>query len=90
MKDDRRSGLRSAVASILANSIEQLLHPLDLIRIRLQSHDGLNRGNIVPNYQRITTAVQTICQTEGFKGMYKGFFVTLLATNMSKFIYFGL
>mgnify|MGYP000889968958 CR=1 FL=1 len=90
LKEDVQSGLRNATASILANSIEHLLHPLDLIRVRLQSHDGSRKGNIVPNYQRFSTAFRVILEEEGIRGMYRGLLVTLFSTNISKFSYFGL
>lgn len=90
MKEDARGGLRNAVASVFANTIEHLLHPLDLIRVRLQSHDGSAKGNVVPNYKHVSTAFSVIYKEEGIRGMYKGLIVTLFSTNLSKFIYFGL
>lgn len=89
-RSDARNGLRNAVASTMANIIEHILHPLDLIRIRLQSHDGKATGNIVPRYERISTAFTTIFKEEGLRGLYKGLVITLVATNISKFLYFGL
>ena len=90
MKEDTRSGLRNAAASSLANTVEHLLHPLDLIRVRMQSNDGSHKGNVVPNYKKVSNAFNVILKEEGIRGLYKGLVVTLISTNLSKFLYFGL
>ena len=90
MNEDTRSGLRNAMASILANFVEHTLHPFDVIRTRMQSHDGQKKGNVVPNYKNISTAFKTILKEEGFRGMYKGMLFTLTAITISRSAYFGL
>ena len=89
-EDDFRQGLRNGVASMLANILEHSLHPLDVVKVRLQSHDGQAKGNVVPAYSRVSTALTTIFREEGIRGLYKGILTTLVATNISKFVYFGL
>jgi hypothetical protein len=62
-----------------------IFHPLELIKTRFQSkirnelgHDGQTR-NLVPQYKNLFTAIKQIYQQEGFKGLYKGIFISIIA-----------
>ncbi|MFN9908495.1 MAG: MC/SLC25 family protein [bacterium] len=41
-------------------------------------HDGQTR-NLVPQYKNLFTAIKQIYQQEGFKGLYKGIFISIIA-----------
>lgn len=90
MKEDTKSGFRNAVASALASLMEHTLHPFDVIRTRLQSHDGQKEGNLVPHYRRISDAFKMILKEEGIRGLYRGMLFTVISGNISRTIYFGL
>ncbi|XP_048590205.1 mitochondrial folate transporter/carrier [Nematostella vectensis] len=50
-------------------SATMVLHPLDLVKIRLQVNDGSGRG---PAYKGLIDATRSIIRTDGFKGLYQG------------------
>lgn len=67
-----------------------MTHPLDLIKTRFQSHDGRSSSqNLVPKYNGIKNALKLIYANEGFKGLYKGFYISLFsqASSMSFFFW---
>jgi hypothetical protein len=73
-----------------------IMHPLDLIKTRFQStisttqgHDGKsNAENQVPKYEGIVKGIKEIYRTEGFKGLYKGFYISLLSQAMATALFF--
>jgi solute carrier family 25 folate transporter 32 len=80
---------KNAIAASLACLIEQVLHPLDVIEARFQSHDGQKNNNLVPKYRGVASASLEIAATEGVRGLYKGVSLSLLSTNMSRTLFFG-
>ncbi len=84
-------------ASFFASYFAAVMHPLDLIKTRFQSkcifqlgHDGkTSKENLVPKYNGIKNALKMIYKDEGFKGLYKGFYISLLCqtSSMSFFFY---
>lgn len=88
--------LRYLTASFLATYCSGVVHPLDLIKTRFQSkltlhpgHDGKSAAeNIVPKYSGITNALAVIYKDEGLKGLYKGFYVSLLCQASSMGLFF--
>ena len=58
----------------------QLLHPLDLIKTRLQSLDGSRFSN-TPQYSNYRDAVRSIIRQEGKFGLFKGMWFSML-TNI--------
>ncbi|EDO28458.1 predicted protein, partial [Nematostella vectensis] len=52
-------------------SATMVLHPLDLVKIRLQVNDGSGRG---PAYKGLIDATRSIIRTDGFKGLYQVFY----------------
>ncbi|XP_046992068.1 mitochondrial folate transporter/carrier [Schistocerca americana] len=58
------AGISGGVASTL------ILHPLDLIKIRFAVNDGQTKTT--PQYKGLTSAVTTIVQQEGPRGLYRG------------------
>ena len=76
-------------ASLFATYFSGVVHPLDLIKTRFQSHDGKSCGqNLVPKYTGISNALKMIYKTEGFKGLYKGFYISLLCQGSSMSFFF--
>ena len=70
-------------AAFKAQLCIQLLHPLEVIRTRLQSHDGSTR-NLVPNYRNSAiTAASEILREEGLAGLYRGAGFSLVANCSS-------
>jgi solute carrier family 25 folate transporter 32 len=84
-----REGIRNGIAASLATVMEQILHPLEVIKTRLQSHDGQVKNNAVPNYKGITNASINILSNEGIRGLYRGVLITTFSMNVAKTIYFG-
>lgn len=58
----------------------QLLHPLDLIKTRLQTMDGSPFSN-TPQYANYRNAVKSILRTEGRLGLFKGMWFSMV-TNV--------
>ncbi|PIA55884.1 hypothetical protein AQUCO_00700303v1 [Aquilegia coerulea] len=62
------------------------LHPLDVVRTRFQVNDG--RLTNVPLYKNTANAIYTIARTEGFRGIYAGFYPAVLGSTVSWSLYF--
>jgi len=62
------AGISGGVVSTL------VLHPLDLLKIRFAVNDGglLDKKQQRPQYASLRQAFSSICQQEGFRGLYKG------------------
>lgn len=52
-----------------------LLHPLDLVKVRMQVHEGVSAG--------VITSTRDIFLREGFHGLYAGLFPAVLAASAS-------
>ncbi|GFQ07818.1 folate transporter 1 chloroplastic [Phtheirospermum japonicum] len=61
-------------------------HPLDVVRTRFQVNDG--RLSNLPTYKNTPHALFTIARTEGFRGLYAGFFPAVLGSTISWGLYF--
>ncbi|XP_073141532.1 folate transporter 1, chloroplastic isoform X2 [Henckelia pumila] len=61
-------------------------HPLDVIRTRFQVNDG--RSLNLPTYKNTPHALFTIARTEGFRGLYAGFYPAVLGSTVSWALYF--
>jgi hypothetical protein len=63
--------------------------PLPKYPVSHLGHDGKNHDNLVPKYNGINNALKVIYKTEGLRGLYKGFYISLLcqATSMSVFFW---
>lgn len=85
-----QSGFFTGVAAIMANVIEQVLHPFEVVKLRFQSHDGQEKRNLVPKYKSIAQALMEIGKTEGMRGLYRGVVLSAMSSNAAKFIFFGL
>jgi hypothetical protein len=59
------------IAGLIAGIPMQLIHPLDLIRTRMQIADASGNSN-VPVVRGYRQMIGYIIQNEGFKGLYKG------------------
>lgn len=76
-------------ASFISSLASNLVHPLEVIKTRFQSHDGShNKLNVVPKYQGITSAITTIIRNEGVLGLYKGFSVNVLSHAAVQVLFF--
>lgn len=88
--------LKYIAASLFATYFSGVMHPLELIKTRFQSkeisilgHDGkASNDNLVPKYTGIRNALQMIYQNEGFRGLYKGFYISLLCQGSSTGFFF--
>lgn len=49
-------------ASLFATYFSGVMHPLELVKTRFQSHDGKSSENVVPKYRGITDALKMIYQ----------------------------
>ncbi|KAK3026549.1 hypothetical protein RJ639_041846 [Escallonia herrerae] len=61
-------------------------HPLDVVRTRFQVYDG--RVTNLPTYKNTPHALFTIARTEGFRGLYAGFYPAVLGSTISWGLYF--
>ncbi|CAK78620.1 unnamed protein product (macronuclear) [Paramecium tetraurelia] len=84
----KQNDLRFAIASQGATICVQFLHPLDIIKTRMQSHDGQTQKNLVPKYGSISNAIKQIYKEEGLKGFTKGIFWSLCANSIARVLFF--
>lgn len=78
---------RHAVAGCTAGLATVLtLHPLDVIKTRLQVQDGSNR--LLPAYKGATDALQTMIRQEGWGALYAGLVPAVLGSGLSWSLYF--
>ncbi|KAM3363076.1 folate transporter 1, chloroplastic isoform X1 [Capsicum galapagoense] len=63
-------------------------HPLDVVRTRFQVYDG--RISNVPAYRNTPHALFAIARSEGFRGIYAGFYPAVLGSTISWGLYFFL
>ncbi|KAK1363526.1 Folate transporter 1, chloroplastic [Heracleum sosnowskyi] len=61
-------------------------HPLDVVRTRFQVNDG--RISNLPTYKHTPHALFNIARTEGFRGLYAGFYPAVLGSTVSWGLYF--
>ncbi|KAK3032276.1 hypothetical protein RJ639_036233 [Escallonia herrerae] len=61
-------------------------HPLDVVRTRFQVNDG--RVTNLPTYKNTPHALFTIARTEGFRGLYAGFYPAVVGSTISWGLYF--
>lgn len=86
--EDRPSQSRRkhAVAGVSAGCVTVLtLHPLDVIKTRLQVQDGLPGSSA---YRGALNAASTIVREEGLRGLYAGLTPALLGSGLAWGIYF--
>ncbi|XP_022710153.1 mitochondrial folate transporter/carrier-like isoform X1 [Varroa jacobsoni] len=74
------AGIAGGVTSTL------ILHPLDLLRIRLAVNDGQLKTR--PQYLGIRNALTKIVREEGVKGLYRGVFSNCIGNGTSWGLYF--
>jgi len=55
----------------------------------MKGHDGSGR-NLVPAYRNVPEALKTIVTSEGYKGLFKGIGISLIAQSIGKSLFFGL
>jgi hypothetical protein len=54
-------------------------------------HDGKSQAeNLVPKYQGIINGLKTIYQTEGMRGIYKGFHISVFSQATATALFFWL
>ncbi|XP_052191388.1 folate transporter 1, chloroplastic isoform X4 [Diospyros lotus] len=62
-------------------------HPLDVVRTRFQVSDGRTSSSL-PAYKNTPHALWTIARTEGFRGLYAGFYPAVIGSTISWGLYF--
>eukprot|EP00252_Welwitschia_mirabilis_P026496 TRINITY_DN8711_c0_g3_i1.p1 TRINITY_DN8711_c0_g3~~TRINITY_DN8711_c0_g3_i1.p1 ORF type:complete len:176 (+),score=16.25 TRINITY_DN8711_c0_g3_i1:98-625(+) len=78
---------QNAVAGAVAGvTTVATLHPLDVVRTRFQVNDG--RYTQLPPYRSTAHALLSIARAEGFKGLYAGFYPSVLGSGLSWGFYF--
>eukprot|EP01025_Chloroclados_australasicus_P062391 TRINITY_DN8196_c0_g1_i1.p1 TRINITY_DN8196_c0_g1~~TRINITY_DN8196_c0_g1_i1.p1 ORF type:complete len:342 (+),score=20.26 TRINITY_DN8196_c0_g1_i1:85-1026(+) len=75
---DTIAGIAAGVTTVV------LLHPIDVVKIRLQVSDGTGSG---PVYRNTAQAIQTIWRAEGVRGLYAGIVPSILASGVSWGLY---
>eukprot|EP00850_Spirogloea_muscicola_P005320 SM000024S07782 [mRNA] locus=s24:412842:416416:- [translate_table: standard] len=80
-----RSGLAGALSGLATVAV---LHPLDVVRTRLQVHDG-HSGHL-PRYSGTWHALSSVARTEGLRGLYAGLYPAMLGSTVSWGLYFFL
>lgn len=84
----RRETLNHLVAGALGGMGSVLaLHPLDVIKTRLQVQDGKRKGS-APVYRGMVSAAASIVRNEGARGLYAGLTPALLGSTASWGLYF--
>jgi hypothetical protein len=78
------------VSSALANLATHILHPLELIKVRLQSHDGKGELNLVPQYKGGLRGLLDIFRKEGLRGLYRGGLYNYWTNGLASALFFGL
>ena len=88
----RPSTFAHLAAGVWAGSVTTtLLHPLDLIKVRMQVYEGrLGRRGQDPVYRNSATLARGIVQERGLRGLYAGLEPALIAGSMSWGFYFFL
>ncbi|KAL7104619.1 hypothetical protein ACP275_08G256600 [Erythranthe tilingii] len=76
----------AAAGSAAGLATVSFTHPLDVIRTRFQVNDG--RLSNLPTYKNTPHALFTIARTEGFRGLYAGFYPAVLGSTISWGLYF--
>ncbi|XP_031567778.1 mitochondrial folate transporter/carrier-like [Actinia tenebrosa] len=66
-------------------SATMCLHPLDLMKVRLQVNDGLGRG---PKYKGFLDATRSIIRNDGWRGLYQGAAPNVLGNGSAWGLYF--
>ena len=77
---DASSGAAAGMVSVLA------LHPLDVIKTRLQVQDGVDRRAAV--YRGTVHAFRTVASQEGTRGFYAGVVPALVGSTVAWGVYF--
>lgn len=77
----------NAVAGAVAGfATVAAMHPLDVVRTRFAVNDG--RSSSLPTYNNTPHAILTIARLEGLRGLYAGFFPSVLGSSVSWGLYF--
>ncbi|CAL8470130.1 g9672 [Coccomyxa elongata] len=84
---DSEQSWKHAVAGCTAGLVSVLaLHPLDVVKTRLQVQDGV--AGALPIYHGTRDAIRRIVQDEGWRALYAGISPALLGAGLSWGIYF--
>lgn len=79
----------TAVAGLTAGlTATLLLHPLDLIRLRLQVQGTSKSPTTLPNYRNSFHVISQMVQTEGARALYKGITPNLIGNTAAWGLYF--
>ncbi|GMH46006.1 hypothetical protein BSKO_13970 [Bryopsis sp. KO-2023] len=70
----------AGVATVMA------LHPLDVVKTRIQVQDGY--GRVLPAYRGTAHCIKTIVTQEGWGALYSGLLPTLMGSGISWGLYF--
>jgi solute carrier family 25 (mitochondrial folate transporter), member 32 len=82
-----KSGWKTALAGLLANFSTLIFHPLENVKLRLQSNDGM-RNNHLPHYQGLADTIKRMYKTEGSVAFFRGVYVNMLGNWTASYIFF--
>jgi len=85
----RKRKFYPGLAAFNASLLCQALYPLEVVKIRMQSHDGIGR-NLVPKYSGIFDALCKVTKEEGISGLFRGVFFHWIAQTVSNVLFFQL
>jgi len=87
---EKASIKRYALSAVSSSAIATLLvHPLDVVKTRLQVQDKVRRDHSRPHYSGFSHALVSIRRTEGFRGLYAGLTPSLLGNSVAWGSYFA-
>ena len=97
-ESDETYSLKCGLNSFISTYVAGIMHPLDVIKTRLQSkqvidqgHDGRSRSeNLVPQYKGVFDAVRTIHKEEGLRGLFKGYHISMVTQASVTAMFFWL
>eukprot|EP00741_Cyanophora_paradoxa_P021902 tig00021428_g21142.t1 len=79
----------SALAGVCSGAFSTIaLHPLDVVKVRLQVHEGLGRTTHIPHYRGTVHAFRTMVAEEGLAALYRGLAPATIAAAASWGCYF--
>ncbi|KAK9808587.1 hypothetical protein WJX72_000133 [[Myrmecia] bisecta] len=87
MSDAKRNWKHAVAGCTAGLTSALLLHPLDVIKTRLQVQDGIK--GVLPAYRGTRDALRCILQEEGPRALYSGLSPALLGAGLSWGIYFA-
>ena len=78
---------KTAIAGLVSNISALMFHPLENVKIRMQSNDGM-RNNHLPHYKGFFNTIHLMYKNEGAIAFFRGVWVNMLGNCSANFIFF--